>query len=157
MPSSVYVTRQMHEIGFKPKLYSVNIGPMFTDEFLGKLGGISEGIIESGFWSPDLPYEGAREFFEAMTAKYNKHPSTDAAYAHIAVQVLQQAIEQAGTLDREKINQTLHSGKFSTILGPYEYDERGVNKHQMVFLCQVQDGKRVIVWPKEVAKAAPRL
>jgi branched-chain amino acid transport system substrate-binding protein len=157
MPSSIYVTRQMNEVGFKPTLYSVNIGPMFTDQFIGKLGGLTEGVIESGFWSPDLPYESARAFFDAFVSKYKKEPSTDAAYAYIAVQVLQQAIEQAGTLNREKIAQTLHSGKFSTILGPYEYDERGINKHQMVFLCQVQNGKRVIVWPKEVAKAPPKL
>lgn len=157
MPSSVYVTRQMNEIGFKPKLYSVNIGPMFTNEFIGKLGSLSEGVIESGFWSPDLPYEGARAFFDAFIAKYNKDPSTDGAYAHIAAQILQQAVEQAGTLNREKINQTLHSGKFTSILGPYEYDERGVNKHQMVFLCQVQNGKRAIVWPASVARTAPKL
>ncbi len=156
MPSSIYVTQQMNEVGFKPTLYAVNIGPMFTDEFIGKLGGITEGIIENGFWAPELPYKGARDFFDAMTSKYKKNPSTDAAYAYIAAQVLQQAIEQAGTLDREKIAQTLHAGKFSTILGPYEYDERGINKHQMIFFCQVQNGKRVVVWPQEVAEAPPK-
>ena len=38
MPASIYLTRQMAEIGFKPKLYSVNIGPMFTKEFIEGLG-----------------------------------------------------------------------------------------------------------------------
>jgi branched-chain amino acid transport system substrate-binding protein len=156
MPSSVYVTRQMNELAFKPKLYAVNIGPMYADEFIGKLGGITEGTIENGFWSPDLPFEGARAFFDSYAAKYGRNPSTDGAYAYIAAQILHQAIEQAGTLDREKIAATLHSGKFSTILGPYEYDERGVNKHQLIFLSQVQGGKRMTVWPKEVAKVAPQ-
>lgn len=153
MPSSVYVTRQMSEIGFKPKFYSVNIGPMFTDEFIGKLGAVTEGIVENGFWHKDLPYEGARKFHDNYVAKYNKNPSTDAAYAYIGNQILQQAVEQAGTLDREKITQTLRSGKFSTILGAYEYDEKGINKNQLIFLCQVQKGQRVIVWPKELSKA----
>lgn len=153
MPSSIYATRQMGEVGLKPKLYSVNIGPMFTDEFVGKLGTAAEGVVESGFWHPDLPYSGARTFFDVYKAKYNKNPSTDAAYAYIATQVLEQAIQQAGTLDREKLAQTLHAGKFSTILGPYEYDQRGVNRHQLSFLAQVQKGQRVITWPKEVAKS----
>jgi branched-chain amino acid transport system substrate-binding protein len=157
MPSSIYVTRQMNEIDFKPRLYAVNIGPMYTDEFIGKLGGVTEGIIENGFWSPDLPYDGARAFFDAYGAKYSRNPSTDGAYAYIAAQILQQAVEQAGTLNRDKVAQTLHSGKFTSILGPYEYDERGVNKHQLIFLCQVQGGKRVTIWPKEIAKASPRL
>jgi branched-chain amino acid transport system substrate-binding protein len=156
MPSSVYMTRQMNEVGLKPKFYAVNIGPMFEEEFIGKLGKITEGTVDTGFWHPDLPFPGARKFFDSFTAKYNKKPSTDAAYAYIATQVLTQAIEQAGTVDREKLAETLHSGKFTTIMGPYEYDERGVNKHQLSFLCQVQNGHRVIVWPKEVATAEPR-
>jgi branched-chain amino acid transport system substrate-binding protein len=156
MPSSVYVTRQMNELAFKPKLYAVNIGPMYADEFIGKLGGITEGTIENGFWSPDLPFDGARAFFDSYAVKYGRNPSTDGAYAYIAAQILHQAIEQAGTLDREKIAATLHRGKFSTILGPYEYDERGVNKHQLIFLSQVQGGKRMTVWPNEVAKVAPQ-
>lgn len=156
MPSSVYMTRQMNEVGLKPKFYSVNIGPMFSEEFIEKLGPASEGVIESGFWHKDLPFEGAKEFYDNFVAKYNKIPSTDAAYAFIGNQILRQAIEQAGTLDREKINQALHSAKFDTILGPYEYDERGVVKHQLIFISQVQNGQRVIVWPKEVATAEPR-
>ncbi len=153
MPSSVYLTRQMVEVGFKPKYYSVNIGPMFAEEFVGALGPVAEGIVENGFWHPDLPYEGAKKFLQAYVAKYQKTPSTDAAYAYIASQIMHQAIEQAGTLDREKIAQTLRSGKFSTILGQYDYDQNGVNKSQLIFLCQVQNGKRVIVWPKNIANA----
>jgi len=154
MPSSVYLTRQMAEVGFKPKLYAVNIGPMFKEEFVQKLGSITEGVVENGFWHPDLPYEGARKFYDTYVAKYKKDPTVNAAYAFISNQILQQAIEQAGTLDREKIVATLHSGKFATIFGPYEFDQKGVNKHQLSFLAQIQKGERVVVWPKEVAKAA---
>jgi len=77
--------------------------------------------------------------------------------AEALLRAMQQAIEQSGTLDREKIAQTLRTGKFDTILGNYEYDERGANKQQLSFVAQVQDGKRVIVWPKEVAKAQAKL
>jgi len=157
MPSVVYLTRQMAEVGFKPELYAVTMGPMHEEAFVQKLGGITEGIVENGFWHPDLPFEGARQFYDAYVAKFKIAPATDAAYAFIGAQVLQQAVEQAGTLDREKIAATLHSGKFTTILGPYEYDQRGVNKHQLSFLCQLQNGKRVIVWPKEVANATLKL
>ena len=157
MPSSVYATRQMAEIGFKPKLYSVNIGPQFTEQFIQKLGSISEGIVENGFWHEDLPYEGARKFHDTYVEKYKNAPTPNAAYAFVGSQILQQAIEHAGTLNREKITATMHSGKFATILGPYEYDQNGVNKHQLSFLVQVEKGKRVVVWPKEVATARVKL
>lgn len=157
MPSSVYLTRQMGEVRFKPRLYAVNIGPMFSEEFIGKLGGVTEGVVENGFWHPDLPYEGARAFYDGYVAKYGKNPSTDAAYAYISTQVLGQAVAKAGAVDREKVVAALRTGKFATILGEYEYDQKGVNKNQLSFLCQVQDGKRVIVWPREIAKGQLKL
>lgn len=157
MPSVVYLTRQMAETGFKPEFYAVTMGPMYEEAFVKKLGGITDGIVENGFWHPDLPFPGARKFNDDYLAKYKQPPATDAAYAFIGAQILQQGVEQAGTLDREKIAAKLHSGKFMTILGPYEYDERGVNKHQLSFLVQLQNGKRVIVWPKEVANGTLKL
>jgi branched-chain amino acid transport system substrate-binding protein len=156
MPSSIYMTRQMNEVGLKPKFYAVNIGPMYTKEFIGKLGPLSEGVFETGFWHPDLPYKGAREFFDNFSEKYKRAPSTDAAYAYVGTQVLQQGIELAGSVDRARVNTALHTGKFSTILGPFEYDARGITKQQTSFLVQVQNGKRVVVWPKNLANAAPR-
>ena len=157
MPSAVYMTRQMGEVGFRPKLYAVNIGPMFVQEFTVTLGKAAENVVENGFWHPDLPYKGAKEYYATFVARYNRMPSTDASYAFISTSILQQAIERAGTLDREQIAQTLRTSKFDTILGQYEFDERGVNKHQLSFLVQVQNGQRTIVWPKEVAKSSLKL
>ena len=71
--------------------------------------------------------------------------------------IMQQAIEKAGTLDREQITAALRSGKFETILGSYVYDERGVNKDQLSFIVQVQNGQRTVVWPKSVAKGSVEL
>ena len=48
-------------------------------------------------------------------------------------------------------------GKFDTVLGPYEFDDRGVNKDQLSFLVQVQNAKRTIVWPKNVAESPLKL
>lgn len=45
--------------------------------------------------------------------------------------------------------------KVDTIRGTYEYDERGVNKAQRGFICQVQNKKRVIVWPEDLATSKP--
>lgn len=157
MPSSVYLTRQMAEVGFKPKLFAVNIGPMYSKEFISQLGESAERVLENGFWHPDLPFKGARSFYEAFEKKYGKAPSTDATYAYIAGSIMQQAIERAGTLDREQVANALRSGKFETILGPYEFDQRGVNKDQLSFLTQVQGGKRTIVWPKALAESSIKL
>lgn len=156
MPASVYATRQANEVGVQPKMIMVNIGPMFEEDFIGGLGGLSEKVYESGFWHPQLPFAGAKKFAKEFEAIYKKKPSTDAAYAYISTQVLTQAIEKAGSIDREILTKTLHSEKFQTILGPYDYDERGVNKVQRGFIAQVQKKERVIVWPKDLANAQPQ-
>lgn len=157
MPSSVYLTRQMAEVGFKPKLYAVNIGPMYAQEFIGQLGKGAERVIENGFWHPALPYKGAQAFYDEFEKRYKKAPSTDATYAYIAGTIMQQAIEKAGTLDREKVADALRTGKFDTILGDYEFDDRGINKDQLSFITQVQDGKRTVVWPKSVSNSGVKL
>jgi len=130
---------------------------VYTKEFIDGLGKSAERVIENGFWDSGLPFAGAQKFADEFAAKYGKQPSTDAAYAFIAGNIMQQAIEKAGTLDREQVTAQLRSGKFDTILGTYVYDERGVNKEQLSFIVQVQNGRRTVVWPKSVAKSSVEL
>ncbi len=157
MPASIYATRQVHEIGVNPKILMVNIGPMFPEEFTVALGNLSEKVFETGFWHPDLPFAGNKEFASAHRTKYGKEPTSNTADAYVSCQVLEQAIKKSDTIDREKVVATLHKEKFETIRGSFEYDERGINKVQQDFICQVQNKRRVIVWPKELASAKPEL
>ena len=111
------------------------------------------GLVEGGLYA--LVASGFSLIYGVET-KYAKEPSTDSAYSYLSCQVLEQAIKKAGTIDREKIAAVLHKEKFDTILGLYEYDERGINKAQRGFICQVQSKKRMIVWPKDLSNAIPQ-
>jgi len=157
MPACIYATRQAREAGVTPKLFHVNIGPMYVKEYMEPLGPRNtEGIVETGFWHPDLPYPGARAFHDRFTARYGRPPSTDAAFAWMAAQHLFQAVEKAGTLDREVINATFKKEEFTSIGGTFRYDERGVNTNPRPFLSQVQDGKRVVAWPTDLTRTPLR-
>jgi branched-chain amino acid transport system substrate-binding protein len=155
MPASIYITRQMREVGLRPKFYYVLIGPMFK-EFMEGLGDLAEGVVEHGYWHPSLPVPGAKEFAQRFEKAFNRPPSTDAAHAYIATAVVQQAIEKAGTLNRDRLTEVMHREEFKTIAGPYKYDEAGRNVLEKQFFVQVQGGKRLIVWPKEIAEAGVR-
>ncbi len=155
MPASIYITRQMREVGLVPKFYFVLIGPMFR-EFMEGLGDLAEGVTEHGYWHPALPFPAAKAYAVNFEKKFGRPPSTDAAHAAIATAVVQQAIEKAGTLNREKLTEVMHREEFQTIAGPYKYDETGRNVLEKQFFVQVQGGKRTIVWPKELAEAPPR-
>ena len=153
MPSSIYATKQMIELGIKPKFYMVNIGPTYSKEFIYGIGDFTEGICETGYWISDLNYKGAKEFGKKYLDRFEKIAIPDGAWPYMAGQILEQAIEKAGTLDHEKIKNILHSEEFYCIGGPFKYDEKGVNIKQKGFMTQVQGRKRVIVWPPELANA----
>ena len=155
MPSSIYITRQMHEVGLRPKLYMVLLGPMFK-EFM-ELGAQAEGVAENGFWHPSLPYKGAAQFSKEFERRFQRSPSIDAAHAYAATAILTQAIDRAGTLDRNRLTEVLHRDQFETVLGPFKYDAAGINVLEKQFFVQVQDGRRTIVWPKDMATSTVRL
>jgi branched-chain amino acid transport system substrate-binding protein len=157
MPSSIYFTRQMHEIGIKPNFYLVNIGPNFRKEFIEGLGDLSENVLENSMWHWDLPYKGAKEVAERYEKKNGRMPNSDVIHPYMAGQILEQAIEKAGTLDREKVAMILRSEEFQTVGGLVKYDKTGVNIHQKGAIAQVQNGKRVLVYPEELATAKMRL
>jgi branched-chain amino acid transport system substrate-binding protein len=103
-----------------------------------------------------LPYKGTKELTAEYRKKYGRMPNSDSIHPFMAGQILEQAIEKAGTLDKEKVTKVLHSEEFETVGGPVKYDKTGVNIHQKGAIAQVQDGKRVMVWPPELATAKMR-
>lgn len=75
-----------------------------------------------------------------------------------SAQVLQQAIEKAGSLDSEKVKKALEENEFKCILGKVKYvNEEGytnLNNMASIGLLQWQKGKLLFVYPKDVAEGA---
>jgi hypothetical protein len=65
-------------------------------------------------------------------------------------QVVQQAIEQAGTLDPEVLNKVLHEATFRTLSGDIVHTEAGLGNARS-YPVQVQGGELKLIGPKEVA------
>ena len=65
-------------------------------------------------------------------------------------QVIQQAIELAGTLEPEALNRVLHEAKFQTLAGEIVHDERGLGNSRS-YPVQVQGGELKLIWPKDLA------
>ena len=70
------------------------------------------------------------------------------------VQVVANAIERAGSLDRDKIREALAQTDMMTVGGPVKVRPNGTFELN-VYLCQWQKGAYVPVWPKKYAVAAP--
>ena len=71
-------------------------------------------------------------------------------------QIMQQAIEKAGTLDKQKVKQILETGEFECLLYPkVKYvSEKGytnLNKYAFTGVLQWQDGNLLTVYPHSIA------
>ena len=67
--------------------------------------------------------------------------------------MLQQAIEAAGTLDRDKVRAALASGKFQTFFAPISFSAPGYANSYTPPVFQIQGGKTVVLYPKEIKQA----
>ncbi len=78
-------------------------------------------------------------------------PSYDLT-AYASLQVMQQAVEGAKTLDQNTLKTYLFSHTFHTVVGDLKFNSNGTTPFSQV-LTQTFDGTTVPVWPSSVAAA----
>jgi branched-chain amino acid transport system substrate-binding protein len=69
--------------------------------------------------------------------------------------VLIEAVKRAASLDRDKIRDAILKLDFNTVFGAFRVDPDGLQIGHKMVTIQWQDGKRVIVWPEELAPGKP--
>jgi branched-chain amino acid transport system substrate-binding protein len=67
-----------------------------------------------------------------------------------------EAIRRAGGLESEKLRDAIRALDFNTVFGAFKVDPRGLQIAHRNVLFQWQDGRKVIVWPEELAPGKPR-
>jgi branched-chain amino acid transport system substrate-binding protein len=149
----IVVARQMKEQDINVKMFG-NSGAVA--EFQQELGKTAEFAYGLSAWEPSLPNPGIKEFVEAYQKEFNKAPSFHAAGAYGSCQIFMEAARLAGSLDSDKLREQLLKLKTKTIFSDYAVDERGYQLANKGLFVQWQDGKKVVVWPDEVASAKPR-
>lgn len=70
--------------------------------------------------------------------------------------VMVQAIERAGSIDREKVKEALTKGTFKSPAGDIVFDERGFPTTNGAYTIQMQNSKTVVVWPPNVGNGKPQ-
>jgi branched-chain amino acid transport system substrate-binding protein len=166
---AVAITRQLKKLDVNPKMFGVTIGgdlPRFSEV----LGSAAEFVYGASQWEPELvtlragglvpvarQYPGAKEFVESHRKEY---PNADLSYqtagAYGGCQVLVEAIKRAGSLDGERIRTSILELDFRTIYGGFKVDKDGFQVAHKMVTFQWQNGKKVIVWPEELAPGKPR-
>jgi branched-chain amino acid transport system substrate-binding protein len=155
-PETFLLTQQAKAVEFNPKLFYTSIGTAFAayrDTFGAN---VVEGVMGTGAWNPKVPYPGAKEFWERMVqfAGAGKVDWYGNAFCYSSVQILQQAIEKAGTLDRKEIRKVLATSTFPTVIGPVKFVNQ-INVQSPGEVGQWQNGAFEIVASKEHRTAKP--
>jgi branched-chain amino acid transport system substrate-binding protein len=65
--------------------------------------------------------------------------------------VLIDAIKRAGSVDGEKMRAAILNLDYHNVYGGFKVDADGFQVSHKMVLFQWQDGKKVIVWPEELA------
>ncbi|MBW2063581.1 MAG: amino acid ABC transporter substrate-binding protein [Deltaproteobacteria bacterium] len=151
---SFLLTGQVQGVMVNPGFLFELVGPSIAA--FGKVfGTAAEGIATMGHWSPKAPWPGAREFEARYINRWKTRPDyLDSIEAFVGCQIVQQAIEKAGTLDREKIRDVIANSEFTTIAGPIKFTCTE-NRLTPSMILQYQKGDLEIIWPREVATAKP--
>lgn len=151
---AVQIIRQSLEVGLNARAFYFTIAPV-APEFLQLLGRDAEYILGTTEWEPTFTHlPGFQEFYDAYVAEYGEEPVEDVATSYGLAQVLQAAIEQAGRVDDQAINDALHTLETTTVFGRYKVDpQTGRQTGKEVFVIQIQNGQRRVIWPQADAAA----
>jgi branched-chain amino acid transport system substrate-binding protein len=153
---AVAITRQMKELNVNPKMFGLTVGGDLP-EFYDLLKQNAEYVYGSTQWDESLPYPGQKEFLAAYKAKFKgQEPSYHTAAGYAGCLIYAEAVKKAGTLDADKVRDQLLKMEIKTAFGEYKVEPDGFQiAHKMVML-QWQDGKRMVVWPDDLANGKMR-
>jgi branched-chain amino acid transport system substrate-binding protein len=166
---AVAITGQLKAQNVNPRMFAVTVGGDFP-QFQQMLGRSAEYVYVAAQWEAELvtlragglipiarQYPGAREFVESYRKEFpGAALSYHSASGYGGCQVLLEAIRRTGSLDGEKIRDAILAMDLNTVFGAFKVDKAGIQIAHKMVLFQWQDGKKVIVWPEELAPGKPR-
>ena len=152
-PDTFMLTEQSIANDFQPKVKFLSVGVAFPN-YKAKFGDKVNGTFGLGAWNPNGP--GVKDWFARHKALTNQEPDRWASSnTYASLQVLQQAIEQVGEIDRPKIVDAIKTGTFKTILGDTKLDAGVLRK--VWWVGQWQDGEYQGIAPTDLPGASKPL
>lgn len=162
-PDTLGITEQSRIAGFNPKVFYTGVGTAFP-LFRQKFGANAEGVMGIGGWSGDSPaikdYLARHKAASANGAEPDRWAS---AVTYASLQMLQQAIERVGKIDRAAVIKDLQTATFDTVIGKIKLENNMPTKYWWVGQWQggefygvgpaANEGARSAVVPKPAWKA----
>ncbi len=152
----ILLVKQAKEMGLKPKMFGLMLGPTLPG-FVEALKQDAEYLLEPVQWNSTMSWKDdvfgytaadfARLFEQDFGYKPDYHPPQSAA----ALLVYHHALQKAGLEDPQKVRDAISKTNIMTFYGPIRFNEKGMNIGKGMGVVQLQKGKPVLIYPKEVA------
>ena len=153
---SINFVTQAKELNVSPYYLGLTVGPTEAD-FRKALGKDADYIYGVASWSPQMEFKGyifkdTKTFVKDFTTKFGYQPDYHNASAVADIAVYKDAIERAGTLNREKVRAAIASTDLQTIYGRVRFNPDGQIKGTSVVLQNLH-GQIFQVFPSLGTKA----
>lgn len=137
-----------------PMIMGVANGAFSDAKFTATYGTAADGFFDINYrYNPNS--EEADYLLNKYRELYGEEIPVCAIYGYESIMVIADALERAGTTDHEALRNALAETDMTDHLLPQEeviFDEAGENINSAGVLIQIQNGKQVIVYPKEYAE-----
>jgi branched-chain amino acid transport system substrate-binding protein len=156
-PVGIVLGRQMGELQLPAVAFGINVEAQ-KDEFWQATAGKGSYVATLDTFSEVEMTPKTIAFVKAFKARYKRAPTYNAA-TYDAIMILKAAIEQAGTIDADKLIPVIEKMEHVGAAGTDTWDKRhdlvwGVGKTAGIAV-QWQDGKKVPFWPPQVKGMQP--
>ncbi len=122
--------RQSKELDFNPKLF-VGGGAGFTlPEFAKNAGEACEFVFSADLWSPQVPYPGAKEYYQNYMKKFGGPTEYHGAEAYACTYVVADALKRVKELNPGAVRDAFSSTDMMTVFGPVKFVAYGKKKQQ---------------------------
>ncbi len=151
-PDTMALTEQSKVASYAPKVMFLGVGvgfPMYPQRF----GANADGIMSLGGWSKDNASTAA--YAKKHEEMFKRGPDRwGSQIGYSSLQMLEQAIERVGKIDRAAIIKELQTGTFDTVLGKVKLVDNQM-KDNYWLIGQWQDGFFVGVAPQRPGVGTP--
>lgn len=138
------IVNQAKDLGMDTQFYSY--GGFMGSAPMDLAGEAADGLIHTEYFTPVKGDKKIDAFVESYKEKYGEIPdSYYSAALYDAVHIYAEGVKNAGTSDKEKVNEALHKlENFKGVMGEITFDEHG-QADAKVWIGQIQKGKQVVI------------
>jgi branched-chain amino acid transport system substrate-binding protein len=151
----ILIRKQMNDLGVSAPIVTMIAGPAYK-EFVQATGPLAENISSAAWWHPAVRYDGkgvfgsTENFNKLWEQKYKSVPDYAQASAAAAGDILQLAIEKAGSIDPKKVRDALAALDATTFYGRVKFGPNGQITSLDPPVFQIQGGKPVVIFPEYI-------